>query len=170
MVEEKTLDLVKKNLQRIFSMKITRTTFREVQNAILQSCEGNTEKANSVFETIVTGENKLGKKSDHITHLIEHYMIPIRLSKEIFERGEFINIITSDMLNQANRYLFLNRIRRVDGEEFQFLTDVESTASLLHHFTGRIAELKKADTKGQNLSAIVGELKEIKKQIEEILA
>jgi len=62
----------------------------------------------------------------------------------VYERGEFVNIITSDLVSQQDQYAFLNRIRRIDGEEFVFMSDPQNTLNLLQHFVGRFFELEKA--------------------------
>lgn len=173
MLNEKELTLLQKNLQRIFSMTIMRSTFREVQNVILTTAEGNRDTANSLFESLITGEIKDGlvpnKSKDVMKDMIESYTIPIRLAKEVYERGDFVNIITSDLLSQQNRVVFLNRIRRVDGEEFQFITDPDSTIHLLQHFVARIQDLTKSDVAKNFVSSHKKELEAVKSQIDSLL-
>lgn len=135
-------------LRRIFAMKISRSTFRELQNVLITVAAGNRDLTNDLFESLFTGQLKdtlKGKGAEHLKTLLPEFSIPIRLSKEIFERGEFVNIITSDTITQKENVAFLNRIRRIDGEEFLFITDPESTIHLLQHFTGRLQELEKMD-------------------------
>lgn len=149
MLSENTVSRIKASLQRIFSMKITRSTFREVQNAIISAAGDNKEEVNEIFEAFLSGKPKeklaKGKALDALKACIDEFSIPIRLSKEVHERGEFVNIITSDTLTQGDRIAFLNRVRRIDGEEFHFVTDPESTLHLLNHFVGRLQELGRAD-------------------------
>lgn len=172
-VNEKELSQLTKNLQRIFSMNIMRSTFREVQNAILSATEGNKETANTLFETLLLGEVKDGviapKSKDSLKLIIDKYSIPIRLSKEVYERGDFVNIITSDLLTQANRVVFLNRIRRVDGEEFQFITDPESTFNLLQHFLARVQDLNKSEDSKKIIASHKKDLQELKSKIEQLI-
>ena len=66
-----------------------------------------------------------------------------RLAKEVFERGEFVNIITSDLVTQEEQFAFVNRLRRIDGEEFVFMSDPQNTVHLVTHFVGRLYELEK---------------------------
>lgn len=173
MVNEKELTHLSKNLQRIFSMNIMRSTFREVQNAILAATEGNKDNANALFESLMIGEVKDGvvhtKAKDSLKGIIEKYTIPIRLSKEVAERGDFVNIITSDLLAQPNRVVFLNRIRRVDGEEFQFITDPESTFNLLQHFLGRVQDLDKSEGSKKVIESHKADLQALKQKIEELI-
>ena len=171
MLNESTVTRIRSSLQRIFSMKITRSTFREVQNAIISASGDNKDQVNDVFESFLTGKAKdkiaKGKSLDSLKSIIDEFSIPIRLSKEVHERGEFVNIITSDTLTQGERIAFLNRVRRIDGEEFHFVTDPESTIHLLNHFVGRLQELDKADQTKEILTAHRDDLLQLRDKIEE---
>lgn len=145
-LDDRILMLFEGNLKRIFAMKITRSTFRELQNVLL-SCTGqNKELANVLFETLLTGQIKGGsvneKQQEILERIIHDFTIPARLAKEVYERGEFINIITSDIVTQQDESALLNRLRRIDGEEFVFLSDPQNTIHLLQHFIGRIQDFQ----------------------------
>jgi len=146
-IDERTLLLFEGNLKRIFAMKISRSTFREIQNVILSCANQNKEMANFLFETLLTGQIKgevpNEKHREILEEIIKDFTIPARLSKEVHERGEFVNIITSDLVSQEEQFAFLNRIRRIDGEEFLFLSDTQNTLHLATHFIGRLYELDK---------------------------
>ena len=144
-LDDRALMLFEGNMRRIFAMKITRSTFREMQNVILSCVNQDKNTANFLFETLMTGKIKetLNEKQRQILEeVIKTFTIPARLSKEIYEKGEFINIITSDLVSQKEEFAFLNRIRRIDGEELTFLSDPANTLHLLQHFIGRLHELK----------------------------
>lgn len=149
MIKEENLDTANRALKRIFAMKVSRSTFREVQNAMLQSVGGDAEQANILFESLLTGQVKdgsvKGKANETLKHIVEDYGIPVRLAKEVTERGEFINLITSDMFSQNEKIAFLNWVRRIDGEDFRFLADLDSMVNLIGHITGRIKELEGSD-------------------------
>lgn len=155
-LEDRILMLFEGNLKRIFAMKVTRSTFREIQNVILTCTSGDKNLANELFEMLMTGQIKEDfgneKQKEVFEHIIREFTIPTRLAKEVFERGEFVNIITSDLMNQQDRYAFFNRIRRIDGDEFNFITDLESTVHLLQHFVGRLHDLEKGP-KGKEILA-----------------
>jgi len=172
-ISEKELELLEKNLQRIFAMNIMRSTFRELQNAILASANGDKGKASNLFESLLVGEVKEGtfgqKSKEAMKSIIQQYTIPARLAKEVYERGDFVNIITSDLLSQSNTSVFLNRVRRVDGEEFQFITDPESTVNLLHHFLTRIQDLAKADTSRKFITDNKKALEEVRAKIGDLI-
>ena len=154
MIEEKSLSELSFALKRIFAMPISRSTFREIQNAILTYCPTKNGDSGALFESLVTGElnpaNSVFCKKDPLQKLIKDFSISIRVAKDVFERGEFISLASSDIITQQDRIAFLNRIRRVDGEEIHFLTDVKGTINLLHHYLGRLQELEKSEV-GKNI-------------------
>ena len=58
MLDEKSVNHFEGSLRRIFAMKITRSTFRELQNVVISTAEGNREMINDLFETLFTGQPK----------------------------------------------------------------------------------------------------------------
>lgn len=145
-LDDQCVMLFEGNLKRIFAMKVTRSTFRELQNVIFTCANQDKNLANFLFETLLSGQVKGTVSEKHkaaLEDIIKNFTIPTRLAKEVFERGEFVNMITSDLVAQAEEVAFLNRIRRIDGEEFTFLADPENTIHLLQHFVGRLFELEK---------------------------
>lgn len=173
MLDEKIITQVEGALRRIFAMKISRSTFRELQNALISVTSGNRELANDLFESLYTGQLKdsLAKQKgvDQLKAILNEFSIPIRLSKEIFERGDFVNIITSDTLGQQDNVAFLNRIKRIDGEEFLFITDPESTIHLLQHFMGRLSELEKKPQGKEQIAMYRKDLAEIRARIDALV-
>lgn len=145
-LDDRTLMLFEGNMKRIFAMKITRSTFREIQNVILSCTNQDKEMANFLFETLLTGQIKINIPNEHhrevLEEVIKNFTIPARLAKEVYERGEFINIITSDLVSQQDQHAFLNRLRRIDGEEFIFMSDPQNTIHLVQHFVGRLLEME----------------------------
>jgi len=145
-LDDRVVMLFEGNMRRIFAMKISRSTFRELQNVILNCTNQNKEVANFLFETLLTGQIKASipneKHREILEEVIKNFTIPARLAKEVYERGEFINIITSDLVTQQDQSAFLNRLRRIDGEEFIFMSDTQNTLHLVQHFVGRLYELQ----------------------------
>lgn len=145
-LDDRLIMLFEGNMKRIFAMKITKSTFREIQNVILNCADQKKEVANFLLETLFTGQIKGSvpneKHREVLEEIIKDFTIPARLAKEIYERGEFVNIITSDLISpQSDLHAFLNRVRRIDGEEFYFLSDTQNTIHLVQHFVGRLYEL-----------------------------
>lgn len=161
-LDDRIVMLFEGNLRRIFAMKITRSTYRELQNVILNCANQNQELANFLFETLLTGQLKASipneKHREIIEEMIKTFTIPARLAKEVYERGEFVNIITSDLITQQDQSAFLNRIRRVDGDEFVFLSDTQNTVHLVQHFVGRLYELENSKNAQAELAKFKKEL------------
>lgn len=145
-LDDRVVMLFEGNMRRIFAMKISRSTYRELQNVILNCANQNKDIANFLFETLLTGQIKASvpneKHREILEEVIKNFTIPARLAKEVYERGEFVNIITSDLVSQQEHTAFLNRLRRIDGEEFIFMSDTQNTVHLVQHFVGRLYELE----------------------------
>jgi hypothetical protein len=161
-LDDRTLLLFEGNLKRIFAMKVSHSTFRELQNVILSCANQDKAIANFLFETLLTGLIKEGvgneKQRDILEEIIKDFTIPARLAKEVYERGEFVSIITSDLATQNDQSAFLHRIRRIDGEEFVFMADPQNTIHLLQHFVGRLVELERQPKGKEQLSKYKNEL------------
>ena len=174
MMDENLLSQLEAALRRIFAMKITRSTFREVQNMLLSITGGDKGMATDLLETLFTGQVKenltRGKNGDALKTVAREFSIPIRLSKEVLERGEFVNIITSDTIAQKDKLGLLNRMRRTDGEEFLFITDPESTVHLLQHFAGRLQELERAEYGKEQLLHFKKDIIQLKAKVDALLA
>lgn len=136
------------HFQRIFAFNITRSTFRELQNIILAAAEGNTDMANKLLEAIFLGQHKEGvvteKAKDAFDGLIKEFSMLVRLAKEVQDRGDVVNLIVSDILEQKDTVGFLHKLKKIDGEEFSFVTDTHSTINLLHHFITRVEEMEQS--------------------------
>jgi len=171
-LDDRVVMLFEGNMKRIFAMKITRSTFRELQNVIMSCTEGNQELANFLFETLMTGQINAAvpneKHQEILEGVIKDFTIPARLAKEINERGEFINIITSDLVTQNDESAFLNRLRRIDGEEFSFLSDPQNTFHLLQHFAGRLVELENAEGGKEKIEKFKKELSTIGERLKQL--
>ncbi|MBJ7449506.1 MAG: DUF5414 family protein [Parachlamydiales bacterium] len=174
MFDEKFLSQLEGSLRRIFAMKITRSTFREIQNMLLTLTNGDKDIASDILESLFTGQVKdtvsKGKGAEAIKAMTREFSIPIRLSKEVLERGEFVSIITSDTISQKDRVGLLNRMRRTDGEEFLFITDTESTIHLLQHFAGRMQELEKVEAGKEQLMGHRKDIILLKAKVDALLA
>ncbi len=171
-LDDKMVMLFEGNMRRIFAMKITRSTFREIQNVILNCTDQNQELANFFFETLLTGQIKFEipneKHREIIEDVIKFFTIPARLAKEVFERGDFVNIITSDLVTQQDQCAFLNRVRRIDGEEFTFMSDAQNTLHLVQHFAGRLQELSTNPTGKEEIAKYKKELSIVGERLKQL--
>lgn len=174
MIEKKHVDRLRFHLQRLFCMKVSRTTFRELQNAVLASVEGDRDLASKLFETLLRGEippNLADKESDApLRWIVDNYCIPCRLSRDVYERGEYIQVITSDVLQQNDMPMFVNRIRRIDGEELQFLSDLESSLHLVHHFVSRLSDLSAEESTHKSVKDVKKDLSQLRQGVEALLS
>lgn len=170
MLTEKMIKLLGTGLQRVFAMQITRSTFREIQTVIITSTSQDKDLGTQVFDALFSGKVKTSlvedkKLQEKMKIIVNHFGVLVRLAKEVYERGEFVNIITSDTLSYEEKTVFLNRIRRIDGSEFQFITDPESTIHLLHHFTNRLQEMQDKEDTRKALSEYKNELQALRDKI-----
>lgn len=171
-LDDRVVMLFEGNMRRIFAMKVTRSTFRELQNVILNCANNDKDVANFLFELLLTGQIKASvpneKHREILEDVIKNFTIPARLAKEVYERGEFINIITSDLVSQQDQFAFLNRLKRIDGEEFIFMSDPQNTFHLLQHFAGRLLELEKNEKAKEELKKFKKELSVIGERIKQL--
>jgi len=168
MLDEKKILLLDRGFQRIFATPITRMTFRQLQNIIYTVFDGDQEKSVKLLESLLTGEaqDKLGKD---LKKLIEKYSLDVAMAKEVQERGDFMAMLTSDLLPHTNQAIFSNRVKRVDGEEFHFITDFSSVFRLIDHFIGRVEEVKDRDQSQKIVAGYSKELEALKKRLDSLI-
>ncbi|MBB64366.1 MAG: hypothetical protein CMO81_04820 [Waddliaceae bacterium] len=170
MLDEETLTKIRNALKRTLALKMTRSTYWEIQNIVLTALNADKEKATQLLDSLLIGQPRgklaTGPQLDLLNSIINEFCIPLRVAKDVFERAEFLNTIASDIMAHQNRPVFVNRVRRIDGEEFQFMTDTESCLQLLKHMVGRLTELKKSDKTKATLEASAGTIKEFKELVQ----
>jgi hypothetical protein len=162
MINEQIANELNVHLQRIFCLPITRSTFRDLQQVVLHLTQGDPDRSNQFFELLLSGtikESIVDKGAyEKVRLMVENYTIPCRMSKEVFERGDFLAGASSEMLVREDQAAFVNRIRRVDGKELQFIADPQGVFFLIHHFVSRLEELKR-DGKLKGNKDEIGELR-----------
>lgn len=170
MIEPAKISQLNRALTRILSLPVGRCTFREIQNVILTTVEGKGDLANALLETLLTGDLNSEKAKEfpkeEMKKTIDTHSIAIWVAKDVFEKGDFISLVTSDAVNAPGHHVFSNRLKRVDGAEFHFVSDVESTLQVFLHFAGRVQELSKIDGAQKILSGFKKELASAKAKIE----
>ncbi len=174
MFDQNTLSGIRRSLKRIFSLPVTRSTYREIQNVITIAADGNAEQANALLETLLTGNLQSDKAKqlpkDELKSIVDEFSISTWVAKDVFERGEFISLITSEMVNVPGQFVFSNRLRRMDGQEYHFVSDIESTLQIVQHFLGRLQELNRMEGGSKQLAGFHKELAQIKTHIDAIHA
>lgn len=172
MIDAKKLQQLDQAFQRILTLPVSKSSFRQMQNAILFCMEGDRESASKLLEALLTGKGDLlnnAKPEPSLQKLIERYSLPIGVAREVSERGDFLSIVTSDIISHPEMPLFGNRIRRVDGQEFDFITNAESAIQLLHHFSARLAEMEKLEKSREVLKGHKNELVSLKNRIDQLI-
>lgn len=171
-ISEEETELLNRYFKRIFSLPISRMTVLEVQNALNEALAGKQEIAKSIYDSLMTGElqgNLKGSEETDLSAFIDDYSPQIRIAREVAERGEFMNSFSCDFFQQQNQIYFINRMRRVDGQEYHFLSAPETNIRLAHMFINRLRDLKKSAGGAQFESRLVQELENIKKDTEALL-
>jgi len=170
MIEQKQIMHLTLVFKKVFALPITRTTFRELQSALMGLAQGDRELFTDVAESLLAGQVKpiLKGKIDIETfqRFIEQFHIQVVVSKEVHDKSQFITFITSDVLNQPQGTVFSNCIKTVDGKEHLFLTDVESTLQLIQHFVGRIHEAKNIESSKESFERLSDRISDLRKAVD----
>lgn len=174
MWNDKKVEELDKSFKRILTMPMSKSTFRQLQNAIFASADKNIESANELIESLLTGNVKKDISSNVSAKTLDsfflNYAVPLSVARDVAEKGEFVSLITSDIIPHPSLAILSSRIKLVDGEEFQFLTDPESTLQFARHFLSRLQEFSQIES-GKNvlthhkdeLKALADTLKEMSK-------
>lgn len=171
MMDAKKIKQMDLAFQRILILPMTRSTFRQMQNVIFQTVEGSREEANTLLEALLSNQNKGAHAPDSpLQEFLDRYSLPITVAREVAERGEFVSLVTSDIISHPQMPIFGNRIRRIDGKEFDFITDAESCLQLLQHFSIRLLEMDKAEKSRKVLKDLKSDLATLKKRVDDLIA
>ncbi|MEM1282135.1 MAG: CT_584 family protein [Chlamydiota bacterium] len=172
MIEEQTLQQLEVIMKRIFTLPVTRTTFREIQSAFMGIAQGDKELFTDMVESLLAGQVKPTLKDkidvDGYQEIIDEYCIQTRVSKEVHDRGQFISFITSDVLNQSNGIVLSNCLKTMEGEELRFATDIESSMQLIAHFIGRLHEAKNVEGSEKDFGRLEGTLENLRKGLDQL--
>ncbi|MCB1213602.1 MAG: DUF5414 family protein [Chlamydiia bacterium] len=152
------VDHLRQAFRRVLALPITRSTYRELQNVVLTAMSGNQEDSQRFLEAFSSPPSE---QPEAVKELTKEFAIPISVARDVYERAEFLALVTSDVLTQTYRVLLSNRIKRVDGQEFHVVTDIEATVQLLQHFFLRIQEIKKRKDGPELLSKYANKFKEL---------
>jgi hypothetical protein len=169
LLDVNTLTVLELSLKRIFSLAVTRSTYREVQNIVVNATRADKEQVDSFLRCLLTGEVDTNTVSPEgleiLERIIDKFTIPARLSREVLERGEYVSLLTSDTIHNDK---LLNCIRRIDGKEFQFVTDPTMTCNLLQHFVTRLKGMTDLKDGKKTLDSVKEQLRSIKTTLDEI--
>lgn len=170
MLDQKNFEKLGHTLKRIFTMPITKTTFREVQSAIINAAQGDKELYTDLTESLIVGQVKPILKGqidlEIFQWVIDQFHVEVLVSKEVHDKGQYISFITSDLLKQPNGVVFANCIKTVDAEEHRFVTDIESSMQLVQHFVGRLHEAKAVEASKPHFERIHEQLQKLKESVD----
>lgn len=172
MIQEQTLQQLAISLKRIFTLPVTRTTFREIQSAYMGAVQGDKELFTDLIESLLAGQVKptLHDKVDaeDYQRIIQEFCIQTRVAQEVHDKGQFISFITSDVLNQPGGIVLSNCIKTIEGEELRFATDIESSVQLIMHFIGRLLEAKKVEASHSEFNRLKDVLENMRAGVERL--
>lgn len=172
MIDAKKAEQLDLAFQRILTLPVSKSSFRQMQNAILYYVEGDREIATQLLDALLDGSEQGFQKYSNLPalqKLIERYSLPMSVAREVSERGDFLSIVTSDIISHPEMPLFGNRIRRIDGQDFDFIANVESTIQLMHHFSSRLQEMEKVEKSKNILKGLKKDLVSLKNRIEQLI-
>jgi hypothetical protein len=170
-VSEEQIEQLQRTMKRIFALPTASMTFKEIQNAIGQVFPGKKAEPEAVLNSLLTEEIQPMLKNGDTSLLedfIQNYAASVRFAKEVAEFGEFMNIFSCDFAQQGNQVFFMNRMRRVDGAEYRFMTRPDVNIRLAHMFINRLRDLKNSIKMPLDPS-LIEELNSIKRDIETLL-
>lgn len=173
MWNDKKIDELDKSFRRILTMPMSKSTFRQLQNAIFAASDKNLDEANALIEALLTGNLKKdilkNVSKNELDQFFENYAIALSVARDVAEKGEFVSLITSDIIPHPSLAILSSRIRLVDGEEFQFLTDPESTMQFARHFLSRLQEFAQIEAGKNVLSHHKDELRALRNALDEMV-
>jgi hypothetical protein len=172
-VSKEQIEQLKRSFIRIFSLPVARMTIRELQDALKGILQGNPEASKAIYESLLAGALKGDfeeETKDDLNSFIEKFTLQFCLAKDVNEFGEFMNSFSCDFLQQGNQLFFVNRMRRLDGQEYHFHSAPETNIRLAHMFISRLQDLKKSVSGVTLDQRLIDELSQIKSSIDSILS
>lgn len=152
----------KNYLKRLFGLPIQRTTIREFHSNLARFVHGDEKLLKDMMEAFIKGTLPADLQAkEHLRNLIEEFSPLVRLAKDVHDRGDFLNFVTSDQISYEDRIVFNHYIRSVDGTEARFVTDIPTLVQLIHHLSQRLADASDAELSQKALEDLKPILKDI---------
>ena len=157
----------KNYLVRLFALPIERTTIREFHSSLARFVGTDEALLKTFLDAFLQGKLSLEIQSkEHLLHLVEEFSPLVRLAKEIHDRGDFLNFVTSDQISYQDTIVFHHYLRCTDGKEMRFVTDIPTIVQLIHHLSQRLSDAANAESSQKSLE----DLKLLLKDTQEKLA
>lgn len=166
MFSKEKMEILNLQFQRIFALPMSRLTYRELQNAIVTAADGDLQKVNQVIDSLFKG----GAEDLALKEFVEHYKVNFRVARQVQDSGDVLSLLTTDIGTQGEKFLFSVRIRRIDGGEFNFITDTEGMIQTAEHIVGQFEELKKSTMGKGTLADSKGRLEHLKARLERLFS
>lgn len=166
MIAKEKMEVLEQQFQRIFTLPVTRTTYRELENAILTAFDGDTEKSNTFIDDLL--QNKKVNQPG-IAEFVKQFSIPFRVAKQVHDNGEVLSMLTTDVGIQGGNLIYSIRIRRIDGGEFSFLTDTGGFLQVAEHILSRAESVTANPTGKAVVSSLKPRLEAMKESINRLI-
>lgn len=165
MLNEEKMEALNHQFQRIFTLPVTRLTFRELQSTISTAFDGDAAEVQSLIESL------LRNNVPHHTNLepfFQKYAIPFRVAKQIHDNGEVLSMLTTDIGAQGENLLFQVSIRRMDGGEFKFIADASGFLQIAEHIMDRLASTSSTLIGKGAINALQPRLESLEKTVKKL--
>jgi Family of unknown function (DUF5414) len=164
MINEEKMEVLNQQFQRIFTLPVTRLTFRELQSAIATALNEDNEAARHLIEGLLSNQ----PNHSSMEPFFKNYSVPFRVAKQIQDNGEVLSMLTTDVGSQGENLAFQVRMRRIDGGEFTFITDASSFLQIAEHIISRLASTASTPAGKGTISHLQPRLEALGKAIKQI--
>lgn len=165
MINEEKMEVLNQQFQRIFTLPVTRLTFRELQTAIATALNEDHEAAKTLIESLLTDQPRHASMET----FFKKYSVPFKVAKQIQDNGEVLSMLTTDIGSQGDNLLFQARMRRIDGGEFTFVTDSLGFLQVAEHIISRMANITSTPSGKAMISHLKPRLEALEKSIKDLI-
>lgn len=162
MIDDEKMEVLNQQFQRIFTLPVTRLTFRELHNAISTALSDDQEATQSIVEALLTNNFPDEPKMEEFCR---NYAIPFRVAKQIQDNGEVLSMLSTDIGSQGENLLFQVQIRKINGGEYTFITDAPGFLQVAEHIVSRLASTTSTLAGRGIISSLQPRLAALKKDI-----
>jgi hypothetical protein len=161
-------------LQRIFAVSVTNTTLRELNSVAVRIFGNDEKKIRALFNSFFSGklDEELEKEAsaEILTQLVRSFATVVSFAKEVHEKGDHLGFILSETIAYPDKTVLHNFVRKVDGTQIEFTTDIPTTLSVLNHFIVRLREAVKTDNGKEELNKMSPHLQSIMENMENLIS
>lgn len=166
MINAEKMDVLNQQFQRIFTLPVTRLTFRELQMALSTALNNDPKTIQTVTEALLSNEFPDEPK---LEGFFKEFSVPFRVAKQIQDNGEVLSMLSTDVGTQGENLLFQVRIRRIDGGEYTFITDAGGFLQVAEHIVQRLGSTTGTLAGKGTMSGLEGRLEALQKSIGQLI-